>query len=58
MRAAAALGATLAQDIVVADPHPAAPSAVIDGWVPAELTADAGPYTPAVIFASARSCGG
>jgi hypothetical protein len=32
MRAAAALGATLAQDIVVADPHPAAPLAVIDGW--------------------------
>jgi len=50
MRAAAALGATLAQDIVVADPHPAVPLALIDGWaVQAELTADAGPYTPAVL---------
>src|SRR5215468_1352063 len=50
MRAAAALGATLAQDIVVADPHPAVPLALIDGWaIQAELTADAGPYTPAVL---------
>ena len=44
MWAAAALGATLAQDIVVADPHPAAPLALIDGWaVHAESTAVAGP---------------
>jgi len=48
--AAAALGATLAQDIVVANPHPATPLALIDGWaVHAELTADAGPYAPAVL---------
>jgi molybdopterin molybdotransferase len=50
MRAAAALGATLAQDIVAADPRPAAPLALMDGWaVRAELTADAGPYAPAVL---------
>jgi molybdopterin molybdotransferase len=50
MPVAAALGSTLAQDIVVDDPHPAAPLALIDGWaVHAELTADAGPYTPAVL---------
>jgi hypothetical protein len=50
MWAAAALGATLAQDIVVADPHPAAPLALIDGWaVHAESTADARPYAPAVL---------
>jgi molybdopterin molybdotransferase len=50
LRGAAALGSTLAQDIVVSDPHPAAPLALIDGWaVHAELTADAGPYTPAVL---------
>lgn len=47
---AAALGSTLAQDIAVGDPHPAAPLALIDGWaVHAEATADAGPYTPAVL---------
>jgi len=50
MCAAAALGATLAQDIVVADSHPAVPLALIDGWaVQAELTADAGPYAPVVL---------
>src|SRR5260370_3034158 len=50
MRAAAALGATLAHDIVVADPRPAAPLALIDGWaVHSESTADAGPYAPAVV---------
>jgi molybdopterin molybdotransferase len=50
MRAADALGTTLAQDIVVADPHPAAPLALIDGWaVRAESTADAGPYAPTVL---------
>jgi len=47
MRAASALGATLAQNIVVADPHPATPLALIDGWaVHAETTVDAGAYTP------------
>jgi molybdopterin molybdotransferase len=50
MRAAAALGATLAQDIVVADRRPAAPLALIDGWaVQAETTADAGGYAPVVL---------
>jgi molybdopterin molybdotransferase len=65
MRAAAALGSTLAQDIVVADPRPAMPLALIDGWaVHAELTADAGPYAPAVlpelreIAAGEALCGG
>jgi molybdopterin molybdotransferase len=49
MPVATALGSALAQDIVVEDPHPAAPLALIDGWtVHAELTTDAGPYTPAV----------
>jgi molybdopterin biosynthesis enzyme len=47
---AAALGATLARDIVVTDPHPAVPLALIDGWaVHAESTADAGPYAPAAL---------
>jgi hypothetical protein len=42
--AAAALGATLVQDIVIADPHPAAPLPVIDGWaVQAELPLTPGP---------------
>jgi molybdopterin molybdotransferase len=50
MPAAAALGATLAQDIVVTDPHPAVPLALIDGWaVQAELTTDAGPYAPTIL---------
>jgi molybdopterin molybdotransferase len=50
VRVAAALGATLAQDVVVADAHPAAPLALIDGWaVRAELTSDAGAYTPVVL---------
>jgi len=53
MRAAAALGATLAQDVVVADRHPAAPLALIDGWaVHAEATADAGAYAPAMLPAA------
>ena len=39
------LGATLAADIVVPQPHPAAPVALIDGFaVRAEWTADAGSY--------------
>jgi molybdopterin biosynthesis enzyme len=50
--AAAALGATLAQDIVVSAPRPAAPLALIDGWaVPAEQTAYAEAYTPALLAA-------
>jgi molybdopterin molybdotransferase len=50
MRATAALGATLAQDVVVADRRPATPLALIDGWaVHAELTADNGPYAPVVL---------
>jgi molybdopterin molybdotransferase len=50
MPTAAALGATLAQDIVVAHPHPAVPLALIDGWaVQAELTTDAGPYAPTAL---------
>lgn len=50
MRAAAALGSVVADDIMVADRHPATPLALIDGWaVHAELTADAGPYAPVVL---------
>ena len=50
MRAAAALGATLAQDIVAADRRPAAPLALIDGWAAhAEATADAGGYAPVTL---------
>jgi molybdopterin biosynthesis enzyme len=50
MQTAAALGATLAQEILTIDPRPAVPLALIDGWaVQAELTADAGPYAPAVL---------
>ena len=50
MRAAAALGATLAEDIAVAVPRPTAPLALIDGWaVQAELTADAGAYAATVL---------
>jgi molybdopterin molybdotransferase len=50
MRAATALGATLARDVVIADRRPAAPLALIDGWaVRAEATTDAGAYAPAVV---------
>src|SRR5262249_35596686 len=50
MGAAAALGATLAQNIVVTNPHPAVPLALIGGWaVQADATVDAGPYAPAVL---------
>jgi molybdopterin molybdotransferase len=53
MRAASALGATLARDIAVAEPHPAAPLALMDGWaVHAEATADAGAYAPALLLAA------
>lgn len=52
MAAAAALGATLAAEITVASARPAAPVALIDGWaVPAELTAHADAYTPALLTA-------
>jgi molybdopterin molybdotransferase len=50
MRAAAALGATLARDIAVEAARPATPLALIDGWsVHAELTADAGADAPAIL---------
>jgi molybdopterin biosynthesis enzyme len=50
--AAAALSATLAQDIVASGPRPAAPLALIDGWaVSSELTAFADAYTPALLTA-------
>jgi molybdopterin molybdotransferase len=50
LAAAVAVGATLAQDIVVHDPRPAAPLALIDGWaVLAELSAYADAYTPALL---------
>jgi molybdopterin molybdotransferase len=53
MRAAAALGATLARDIVIADPHPAAPLALVDGFaVRAEATLDAGAYAPVILGAA------
>lgn len=49
---AAALGATLAEDIIARDPRPAAPLALIDGWaVPAELTTYAETYAPALLTA-------
>ncbi len=52
MRAGAALGATLAQDIVVAERHPPAPMALTDGRaVHTEATADAGGYAPARLSA-------
>jgi len=48
--AAAAVGATLAQDIVLAEARPALPVALIDGFaVRAEATADAGAYAPAAL---------
>src|SRR5262249_19262665 len=50
MRAASAVGATLAQDAAVADLHPPAPLALTDGWaVHAEATADAGAYAPVTL---------
>ena len=50
LAAAAAVGTTLAEDITVSDPRPAAPLALIDGWaVPAELSAYADTYTPALL---------
>jgi molybdopterin molybdotransferase len=53
MRAASALGATLAQDIAVAEAHPAAPLALTDGFaVHAETTADASAYAPTLLPAA------
>jgi molybdopterin molybdotransferase len=50
LQLAVALGATLAEDVVVATERPAAPLALIDGWaVRAEATTDAGAYTPAAL---------
>src|SRR5262249_62050225 len=45
-----ARGSTLAQDVMSANPRPAMPLALIDGWaVRAEATADAGAYAPATL---------
>src|SRR6266851_755030 len=50
MRAAFALGSTLAQDVMSVDPRPAVPLALIDGWaVHAEATADADAYAAAIL---------
>jgi molybdopterin biosynthesis enzyme len=47
---AVALGATLADDIMVATERPAAPLALIDGWaVRAEITTDGSSYAPAAL---------
>ena len=52
---AAASGRTLARDIVLERPIPAAALALRDGWaVPSELTADAGPYAPAPLATAIR----
>lgn len=50
--AAAAVGATLAQDIVVGGPRPSAPLALIDGWaVDSNLTTFAEAYAPVLLAA-------
>jgi molybdopterin molybdotransferase len=50
LAAAVAVGTTLAENVTVNAPRPAAPLALIDGWaVRAELTAYAEPYTPALL---------
>jgi molybdopterin biosynthesis enzyme len=47
---AAAVGATLAADVVVAADWPSGPVAMRDGWaVAADLVADAGPYAPVAL---------
>src|SRR2546430_2544584 len=52
---AAALGSTLAEDIVAAADIPSAPRALRDGWALAsDLTADAGAYAPAPLPAAMR----
>jgi molybdopterin molybdotransferase len=51
----AALGRTLADDIVIEEPIPRAALALRDGWaVKSDLTTDAGPYAPAPIPAAIR----
>jgi molybdopterin molybdotransferase len=51
MRTAGALGSTLAEDVVIADPHPATPLALVDGFaVYAEATSDAGVYAPTFLL--------
>jgi molybdopterin molybdotransferase len=55
VEAAAALGRTLAEDVVIQAPIPAVAVALRDGWaVKSELTADAGPYMPAPLPAAVR----
>jgi molybdopterin molybdotransferase len=50
MEAAAALGATVAEDIAARGPRPATPLALTDGWVVhAELTTYADAYTPTTL---------
>jgi molybdopterin molybdotransferase len=50
MPASFSLGSTLAEDIIIVDPRPATPLALIDGWaVHAEATADASAYAPATL---------
>jgi molybdopterin molybdotransferase len=50
LQLAVALGATLAEDVVVATERPPAPLALIDGWaVRAEATTDASAYAPAAL---------
>jgi molybdopterin biosynthesis enzyme len=50
LQPAVSLGATLADDIVVATERPATPLALIDGWaVRAEATTDGSSYTPAAL---------
>lgn len=47
---AAAVGATLAQDVAAGDPRPAAPVALVDGWaVQSDLTTFAEAYAPALL---------
>jgi molybdopterin biosynthesis enzyme len=51
----AALGRTLASNVVTAAPIPPAPLALRDGWaVDSELTRDAGPHAPAPLVAAER----
>jgi molybdopterin biosynthesis enzyme len=51
----AALGRTLADDVVIEEPIPKTALALRDGWaVSSDLTADAGPYAPAPMPAATR----
>ena len=52
---AAALGRTLADDVVIAEPIPKTALALHDGWaVQSDLTTDASPYAPAPVPAAVR----